>query len=122
MSPLNQEIDRQAADWAARRDLQTLSSEEGREFASWLAADIRHLGAYGRAEAVLARLERLHRAAVIDSAPDIAGAPSWTMRGIVRAGSVAAGFAVLGAVGRVAWESVHAKKAHPAEQHPEEHF
>jgi transmembrane sensor len=115
MSLLNQEIDRQAADWAARRDLRTLSSEEQREFDSWLAADIRHLGAYGRAEAVLARLERLHSAAVVDSVPDVADTPVWTRRRIVLAGSVAAGFAGLGAIGRTAWESVHPKSSHPEE-------
>src|SRR5471032_1496436 len=69
MSASNQEIDKQAADWDARRDLRNLNPEEQREFDSWLAADIRHLGAYGRAEAVLARLERLHGAAAIESAP-----------------------------------------------------
>jgi transmembrane sensor len=122
MSSLNQEIDRQAADWAARRDLRVLSPEEQREFDSWLAADIRHLGAYGRAEAVLARLERLHSAAIVDPVPDVSDAPALTRRRIVVAGGVAAGFAGLGAMGRVAWESLHTKKAHPEEQHPEEHF
>jgi transmembrane sensor len=115
MSLLNQEIDKQAADWAARRDLGILSPEEEREFDSWLAADIRHLGAYGRAEAVLARLERLHSAAVTESAPSVADAPRWTRRRIVLAGSVAAGFAGLGAIGRVAWENVRPN-------HPEQYF
>src|SRR6266700_252377 len=102
MSLLNQEIDRQAADWAARRDFGTLSPEEEREFDSWLAADIRHLGAYGRAEAVLARLERLHSAAIVDSAPSVVDAPRWSRRRIVLAGGAAAGFAGLAAIGRVA--------------------
>jgi transmembrane sensor len=115
MSLLNQEIDKQAADWAARRDSGTLSPEEEREFDSWLAADIRHLGAYGRAEAVLARLERLHSAAVVDSAPSVADAPHWSRRRIVLAGGAAAGFAGLAAIGRVAWESIHPDKSHPEE-------
>ena len=69
MSSTNHEIDSVAADWVARRDLQGLSAEEQAEFEAWLAADVRHLGAYGRAEAVLARLERLSRTAVdIESA------------------------------------------------------
>ena len=46
-----------AADWAVRWDLGSLTSHEEAAFRAWLAADIRHLGAYGRAEAVLARLE-----------------------------------------------------------------
>ena len=55
MSQKNQEIDSLAADWAARRDLGTLSPAEEARFQDWVAADKRHLGAYGRAEAVLFR-------------------------------------------------------------------
>jgi transmembrane sensor len=114
---LNQEIDKQAADWAARRDFRILNPEEEREFESWLTADIRHLGAYGRAEAVLARVERLHSAAVADPAPSVADAPRWTRRHAVFIGSAAAGFAGLAAIGKVAWESVR-----PSSSHPEEYF
>jgi len=60
MSLKNQEIDGLAADWATRRDLGGLAPAEEAEFQNWLAADRRHLGAYGRAEAVLSRLERLN--------------------------------------------------------------
>ena len=60
MFATNQEIDDQAADWAVKRELGPLSFLQQAEFEAWLAADIRHLGAYGRAEAVLARLERLN--------------------------------------------------------------
>jgi transmembrane sensor len=115
MSSLNQEIDKKAADWAAQRDLRTLSPGEQREFDSWLAADIRHLGAYGRAEAVLARLERLHSAAVTDPAAGVADAPRWSRRRMVLAGSAAASFAGLAAMGRVAWESIYPNKSHPEE-------
>jgi transmembrane sensor len=117
MSVLNQEIDKQAADWAARRDLRILTSEEQREFDSWLAADIRHLGAYGRAEAVLARLERLHSAAAQEAVPSAARAPRWTRRRVVLAGGAAAGFAGVAAIGRVVWENLH-----PNSDHPEQYF
>jgi transmembrane sensor len=53
----------------------------------------------------------------VDCAPDIADTPALTSRRIVLAGGVAAGFAGLGAMGRVAWKSVPPKK-----EHPEEHF
>jgi transmembrane sensor len=92
MSSKNQEIDRVAADWAARKDLRGLSIEEQAEFEAWLASDSRHLGAYGRAEAVLCRLERLR---VVDrelrDCEEEAG--SWNRRRIILAGGAAAGVA-----------------------------
>lgn len=51
-------IDRTAADWAARRDRGPLSVREQAELDTWLARDPRHLGAYARAQAVLAYFER----------------------------------------------------------------
>jgi transmembrane sensor len=115
MSLSNQEIDRLAADWATRRDLRTLSPEEQREFDSWLVADIRHLGAYGRAEAVLARVERLHSAAVTDSAPDVDEVPRSTRRRAILVGSAAAGFAGLGVVGRFVWDRLNTNRISPEE-------
>lgn len=93
MSSVNQEIDGQAADWAAKRDLRALSPSEQAAFEAWLAADIRHLGAYGRAEAVLSRLERLN-GAILDPPPDEEEAnPVWTRRRILVGGGIAAGIA-----------------------------
>lgn len=100
MSPINHEIDRLAAGWAARRDLGNLTAEEQAEFECWLSADVRHLGAYGRAEAVLGRLERLN-AVSLDSAPkDVSPESSWTRRRILLTGGAAAGVAA--AVGMAA--------------------
>jgi transmembrane sensor len=93
MSLKNQEIDSLAADWAARRDLGALSVEEEAEFQSWLAADIRHLGAYGRAEAVLARVERLNPAALDGVAAE--NQSSWNRRRTLLAGGAAAGVAAV---------------------------
>jgi len=90
MSLKNQEIDSRAADWAARRDLGALSLEEEAAFQDWLVADARHLGAYGRAEAVLHRLERLSVAA-LDTAPSgIAGQRDWSRRRLLLSGGIAA--------------------------------
>ncbi len=61
MTSLNQQIDDAAAAWVAKRSLLELSTAEHAEFVAWLAADIRHPGAYARAEAVLARIERMGR-------------------------------------------------------------
>lgn len=53
-----QEIDRIAAEWAARR-CTGLESGEQASLDAWLEADPRHLGAYAKAEAVLARLDQV---------------------------------------------------------------
>lgn len=91
MSLKNQEIDGLAADWATRRDLGGLSPAEEAEFQNWLAADRRHLGAYGRAEAVLSRLERLN---VTAQGPSEDAQPSGlNRRRLILAGGVAASVA-----------------------------
>lgn len=56
--PTSEDIDRQAAEWATRRDLGVLSSTDEAAFDAWLAGDRRALGAYCRAEAALFRIER----------------------------------------------------------------
>ncbi len=52
------EIDAQAADWAARIDRAPLTETEQAALDAWLAEDMRHLGAYGRARAVAIHSER----------------------------------------------------------------
>ena len=104
MASVNQEIDNRAAEWATKRNLGALTPEEFVVFEAWLAADIRHLGAYGRAEAVLARLERISGSAVGDMRT--AEAPMvWTRRRVVLSGSIAASVAaaLVGGVGL--WQS-----------------
>ncbi len=51
-------IDDVAASWAARADRGSLSSEDARSLDEWLDSDPRHLGAYARAQAVLAHFDR----------------------------------------------------------------
>lgn len=92
MSSINQEIDKIAAHWAARRDLKGLSPQEQAEFDIWLAADSRHLGAYARAEAVLCRLERLNVAVRKPPVYEDEGA-HWNRRRILLAGGAAASVA-----------------------------
>jgi transmembrane sensor len=53
----HQEIDRIAASWAARR-CNGFSADDAAALDAWLKADPRHLGAYMKAEAVLARLDQ----------------------------------------------------------------
>src|ERR1700744_3178413 len=52
-----QEIDQIAAGWAAQRCV-GLAPEEQVALDAWLAVDPRHVGAYAKAEAVLAELDR----------------------------------------------------------------
>src|SRR4029079_11036855 len=53
-----QQIDAEAADWAARIDRGELSREQDALFQAWLAQDVRCLGAYGRMRALALTSER----------------------------------------------------------------
>ncbi len=106
MSTLNQAIDRQAAEWAVKRDLGKLSADEQAAFELWLAADIRHLGAYGRAEAVLGRLERVHSGSVDQlRTRQPSESPTWARRRVILTGAVAASLAAAGFVGVAFWRN-----------------
>ncbi len=59
MGQLNEEIDRRAAEWAAKLAGGNLTPGEREDFDSWRDADIRHLGALARSQAILVRLDRL---------------------------------------------------------------
>lgn len=86
-----QEIDRIAASWAARR-CTGLGPEEQASLDAWLSSDPRHLGAYAKAEAVLARLDQVGAAG-----PDALRAESrapFLKRRTVLAGAAAATLAV----------------------------
>jgi transmembrane sensor len=102
MSLKSQEIDSIAADWAARRDLGALSPQNEALFQEWLAADTRHLGAYGRAEAVLFRVERLDLTAQGGRASENDLQSSWGRRRVILAGGVAASVAAA-AIGLVSY-------------------
>jgi len=93
MSSKSQEIDSVAANWVTRRDLGALSIEEEGAFQDWLSADVRHLGAYGRAEAVLSRLERLNVAALNEAPAESSDRSGWNRRRLMLAGGAAAGIA-----------------------------
>ena len=106
MQLTNNEIDRQAAEWLAKRDAGTLSSDEEADFQAWLAADVRALGAYCRCEGALAQVEFAagiaeSELAVFRAAKDIQGAKgwAWTRRRAVLTGGAAAGLAAAGVVG-----------------------
>jgi transmembrane sensor len=97
-----QEIDRQAAEWAARRDCGPLSPDEEAKFDAWLAADLRHLGAYAKAETVLALLERGSAVGASALRP-VAADMAMSRRQVLLTGSIAASLAVVGAGAGIAW-------------------
>jgi len=98
------EIDRAAAEWAARRDAGATPDEEAR-FDAWLACDPRHVGAYAKAEAVLAQLDRVSAAGPgalrVPDMPVPVG--SAFKRRTVLAGATAAGLAVAGFASQAAF-------------------
>ncbi|MBW8708366.1 MAG: FecR domain-containing protein [Alphaproteobacteria bacterium] len=54
----SREVDRQAAEWAAKVDSGPLSPDQQASLDGWLEADIRHFGAFAKARAVLAFADR----------------------------------------------------------------
>lgn len=103
MSSTSQQVDDQAAKWAAMRDLGLTPSQEV-EFEQWLTADRRHLGAYARAEAALIRVERARGwARDITNSMMQAKPVRWSRRHVLLGGSAAAGIAVAAGIGAVLW-------------------
>ncbi len=125
MSQVSDDIDRIAVDWAARISGGPLTPEDEAKFAAWHEADVRHRGAFVRAEAVLLRLDRFRvigaealRAQIIKYTPSVpresledqssvpvfanslvaVGAPFWTRRRVLMTGSMAACVAGAGIV------------------------
>ena len=64
---MKNKIDATAAEWVAREDAGPLSAEESNALAAWLAADSRHLGAYGRMHAIMMRTDRIYRGASVEA-------------------------------------------------------
>jgi transmembrane sensor len=101
MSAISQsnEIDRQAAEWAAKTEGHALSAAEQAALEVWLAADSRHVGAYAKATAVLAMVERVRATGVqpVVIRSRLSLVPS--RRQVMLGGSIAASLAIFGGVG-----------------------
>jgi transmembrane sensor len=107
MPSTSQQVDDQAASWAARRDL-GLTPAQQEEFEQWLKADKRHLGAYARAEGALIRVARAHGwARDISSTLTPLKPPSWARRRFILGGTVAAGVAGAAIFGAGLWKMSH---------------
>lgn len=92
-------IDAEAAEWAARVDDGPLSAEEQAALDAWLAADTRRLGAYAKARAVFAHVQRARALGPDYDAAEFASPPAPPVRGVSRRmvwmGAAAAGVAGL---------------------------
>lgn len=107
MEPPANEIERIAAEWAAKVDGGTLPAADMAAFEAWLATDPRHLGAYLKIEAALARVSRLGAEAERQrQAADVVSldAARSSRRRFVLAGALAASFAAVIASG-VLWQA-----------------
>jgi transmembrane sensor len=95
-----QEIDREAADWAARVD-RGLSAAEQADLDGWLESDFRRLGAYGRIRAIALQTERVAALGPVHSPEHFAEpqAHLFSRRRLIAGGAIAASVAGLGTAG-----------------------
>lgn len=96
-----QQIDREAADWAARVD-RGLTAGEQADLDRWLDGDMRRVGAYGRMRAVALQTERVAALGPVHSPKDFTGAAASKLsrrRLLAGGGAIAAGTAGLGLAG-----------------------
>jgi len=100
------QIDAEAADWAARADRGGLSPGESRQFQNWLAGDVRCPGAYARLRALALYTERAQAlGADFDPgsfAPARMPSRAPSRRRVLRIGGAIAATALIGAGG--AWQ------------------
>ena len=100
-----QEIDAEAAEWAARMDPGPLQPEQERQFHAWLNADVRCMGAYGRMRAIALASERA-RALGPDFDPGaFTPPPPFPRRTVLQLGGAVAAGLLVTAGG--AWQVLH---------------
>ncbi len=104
--PIN-DIDRQAAEWAAETDGEGFSAERRAALDAWLAADIRHVGAYAKATAVLAHVERSRAIGLQFDVLRRRATSLPSRRQLILTGSIAASLAVLGVTADFGWKYLH---------------
>jgi transmembrane sensor len=93
-----QEIDAEAAEWAARIDRAPLTAEEEEAFRLWTEGDPRRLGAFGRLRAIWLATERA-KALGPDFGAAMAAAPEESGGGMARRRVVGIGLAAAASVG-----------------------
>jgi transmembrane sensor len=98
------DIDARAAEWAAKLDAGEVSGDERAAFDAWLAADTRHVGAFTKALAVLAQVDRVRAAGTSVEALRQRASFAPSRRHIVVGASIAASLAAIAVVGDFAWD------------------
>lgn len=94
-----QQIDQEAADWAARVD-RGLTAGEQADLDHWLGGDVRRVGAYGRMRAVALQTERVAALGPVHSPKDFATTPKLSRRRLLAGGgAIAAGVSGIGLAG-----------------------
>lgn len=98
-----QQIDAEAADWAARIDRGPLEPEQDARFQAWMRADVRCAGAYGRVRAIALTSERARALGTNFDPSDFAPPPA--RRTLLWGGGALAASALLALAG--AWQVLH---------------
>jgi transmembrane sensor len=97
-----QQIDAEAAQWAARMDHGPLDADQEKQFLAWLGADRRAMGAYGRMRAIALTTERARALGPDFDPAAFEPKQSLSRRGLLQWGSAIAATALVG-VG-ASWE------------------
>lgn len=105
-------IDAKAAEWAARVDAGPLSMDERSALDAWLAGDNRRLGAYAKARAVFAHVQRARALgpeydAAEFASPRAAGSAGPNRRTLWMGGAAAAAALAVTAGAGVEWRGTH---------------
>lgn len=93
------QIDAEAADWAARADRGVLSPGEDRQFQDWLAGDVRRPGAYARIRALALYSERAQALGADFNPGSFSTAEAPSRRRALRIGGAIAATALIGVAG-----------------------
>jgi transmembrane sensor len=97
-----QQIDTEAAEWAARMDRGALGAEQEKQFLAWLGADRRCMGAYGRMRAIALTTERARALGPDFDPAAFEPKQSFSRRGLLQWGGAIAACALVGVGGT--WE------------------
>ena len=94
-----QQIDAEAAEWAARMDRGPLDGNQEKQFLAWLGADRRSMGAYGRMRAIALTTERARALGPDFDPAAFEPKQSFSRRGLLQWGSAIAATALIGVGG-----------------------